>query len=229
MPIPFRPIARLLTITLHPPPWVDQSLLHDALPHLGHDGQGALFTVNHFSAPDFKAWWISITISAVVPGEVHWVVTAGWTNSGWLTGLTHWLFPRGARLLGFTAMPAMPPNPAEVEKRADAVRHALGYAMQSPTPVVGIAPEGRDMPGGVLGELPPGVGRFIYRLGHYCRRVVPVGVWKENGRINLVFGKPYTLEVPTGLSADEVDDLVGNMVMKRIAALLPERLRGRYE
>jgi hypothetical protein len=230
MPIPFRPIARLLTRTLRPAPRVDLSALEACLPALeqGDAGQGVLITVNHYYAPDFHAWWIALIISAMLPAEVHWVVTAGWTDSGWLTTLTHWLFPRGARLLGFTSMPAMPPNSAEAERRAEAVRHVLSYAKSAPRPVIGMAPEGRDIQGGMLGSLPPGVGRFLLLLSQRCPQVLPVGVWKEDGRINLRFGAPYPLVIPAGLSAAERDRQVGEIVMRRIAVLLPERLRGEY-
>ena len=120
MPIPFRPIARLLTRTLHPAPRVDISAVETFLSSMGQTdhGQGVLITANHYHAPDFHAWWFVILISAFIPKHIHWVVTSGWTNSGWLTGFTHWLFPRGARLLGFTPMPAMPPDPAETVDRA---------------------------------------------------------------------------------------------------------------
>jgi len=193
------------------------------------EGQGVLVTVNHYNAPDFQAWWTAITVSAVIPENIHWVVTSGWTNSGWLTGFTHWLFPRGARLLGFTPMPAMPPDPAETVQRAMAVLRILDYARQTSLPVIGMSPEGRDIPGGVLGDLPPGVGRFLQLISHYCPTILPVGVWKENGIINLKFGSPYLLEVPTGLSAHKRDSLVGNTVMQQISHCLPERLRGPYQ
>jgi hypothetical protein len=230
MPIPFRPLARLLARTLHPAPKVDLSAVQIYLQKVEQEGrgQGALITVNHFSAPDFQAWWFAILISAVIPAEIHWVVTAGWTNSGWLTGFTHWLFPRGARLLGFTPMPAMPPDPAETELRAVAVRKVLRFARQTPQPVIGMAPEGGDHPGGVLGKLPPGVGRFVYLLSPSCPNIMPVGVWKEGGSIILKFGSPYQLEVPPGHSAHELDRLVGDIVMHHIAVLVPERLRGEY-
>jgi hypothetical protein len=230
MPIPFRPIARMLTRTLHPAPRVDVSALSEFLPRLqqGDAGQGVLLTVNHYYAADFRAWWFVLAISAVLPVEVHWVVTSGWTNSGWLTPFTHWLFPRGARLLGFTSMPAMPPNPAEVEARAEAVRRVLSYVRSTPSPVVGMAPEGRDIPGGVLGSLPSGVGRFLLLLSRDCPLVLPVGVWKQDGRINLRFGAPYHLALPGGLSANERDRQAGEIIMRRIAGLLPEHLRGEY-
>lgn len=190
--------------------------------------QGALLTVNHYTAPDFQAWWFVILISAVLPAEIHWVVTAGWTNPAWMKGITHWLFPRGARLVGFTPMPPMPPDPAEAMQRAAAVREVLHYASHAPQAVIGMAPEGSDQPGGVLGKLPPGVGRFIYLISQSCPNIIPVGVWKEQGCINLRFGSPYRLEVPADLSSHERDALVGDIVMHRIALLLPERMRGKY-
>ncbi len=187
-----------------------------------------MITVNHYSAPDFQAWWFVIPISAVVPTDIHWVVTAGWNNPGWMKGISRWLFPRGARLVNFTSMPAMPPDPAEAMQRAAAVRDVLRYANQTPQAVIGMAPEGADQPGGVLGNLPPGVGRFMYLISQSCPNILPVGVWKEQSCINLRFGKPYQLEMPSGLSAHARDLLVGDIVMHHIAMLLPEKLRGRY-
>jgi hypothetical protein len=231
MPIPFLPVARLLTRALHPVPSVDLSAVESFVSRMGQEGQGqgVLITVNHYSAPDFQAWWFVILISAVFPVEIHWVVTSAWTNSGWLTGFTHWLFPRGAKLLGFTPMPVMPPDPAEAEERAMAVLKVLHYAMHTPMPVIGMAPEGGDMPGGVLGKLPPGAGRFMHLLSETCPKVLPVGVWKDRGRIYLKFGSPYQLEVPVRLSAQARDKSVAETVMHHIALCLPERLRGEYK
>ncbi len=230
MPVPFRPIARLLARMLHPAPVVDISSIRDLLSTLSREDQqqGALITVNHYYASDFRAWWFVILISAIFPKHVHWVVTSGWTNSGWLTGFTHWLFPRGARLLGFTSMPAMPPAPAETEARASAVLQVVSYARQAAQPIIGMSPEGRDIPGGVLGSLPSGVGRFLYLLSQTCPLIVPVGVWKEHGVINLKFGSPYRLVVPSRLSAHARDALAGDIVMRAIAQCLPDHLRGNY-
>ncbi len=110
-----------------------------------------------------------------------------------------------------------------------AVLHAMNYARRTAQPVVGMAPEGRDIPGGVLGSLPRGVGRFLYLLSQYCPTVLPVGVWKESGAIQVKFGVPYQLDVPAGLSAHAKDTLVGNIVMNAIAQCLPSRLRGEYQ
>ncbi len=231
MVIPFRPIARVLTRTLHPAPRVDTSAASEYFSLTTQEGQnqGALITVNHFHAPDFQAWWFVILVSAILPKPIHWVVTSGWTNSGWLTGFTHWLFPIGARLLGFTAMPAMPPDPLDIEARAAAVMRVMHFARHAAQPVIGMAPEGRDFPGGVLGSLPSGVGRFLYLLSQCCQLILPVGVWKESGMIYVKFGEPYRLDVPGGLSSHDRDQLVGNIVMRAIAQCLPFRLRGEYQ
>jgi hypothetical protein len=228
MHIPFRPIARLLSNTLRPTPNVEYAAQH-LLTQLATNGKGTLITVNHYYAPDFHAWWFVILISALFPVDIHWVVTSGWANSGWLDGFTHWLFPLGAKLLGFTSMPAMPPNPRDVEARASAVRDVLGYVRKTPNAVVGLTPEGGDSPDGALAPLPPGVGRFMYLLSKPCPNFLPVGVWKENGRIQLKFGQPYELDLPEMLSSSDLDCTVGEVVMHHIAELLPLYLRGKYQ
>jgi hypothetical protein len=68
----------------------------------------------------------------------------------------------------------------------------------------------------------------LYLISQSCPNVIPVGVWKEQGCINLKFGNPYQLEIPPGLSAHERDGMVGDIVMGHIAGLLPESLRGKY-
>jgi hypothetical protein len=230
MYITFRPIALLLAHTLQPSAVVDTSAVGAFFAQMGpkHAAKSALITVNHYSAPDFGAWWFVILISSSAPVDIHWVVTSGWTNSGWLTGLTHWLFPRGAHLLGFTSMPTMPPDPCQVQLRAAAIRSVLNYASHTPGAVIGMAPEGGDKLGGVLGELYPGVGRFLYLISQSCPNIIPVGVWKEQGCIRVSFGSPYQLEVIPGLSPQAIDQRVGGIVMRHIALLLPERLRGKY-
>lgn len=228
MPIPFRPIAQLLARTVLPAPNVDLSAVQATLENIRNHHQGALITVNHFSAPDFQAWWFVILISAAIPKNIHWAVTSGWTNSGWMTGFTHWLFPIGARILGFTPMPAMPPDPDETELRAVAVRSVVNYARRNLHPVIGMAPEGGDQPGGILGNLPAGVGRFMHLISQSCPNIMPVGVWKQERRINVKFGNPYRLEIQEGLSAVERDTLVGEIIMHHIGELLPGRLRGQY-
>lgn len=223
----------------------DRGLLVLGEEHIPQGGP-CLITANHYWHPDFDAWWLVLAISSLVPQEIHWVATSAWRSPGLLGALSRWLFPRGSAVWGFTAMPPIPPDPWEVEARAQAVRKVLGYARASAAPLIGLAPEGRDVTGGSLGEPPSGAGRFILLLSQYCSKITPVGVYYGSGEdgqkppLTLHFGSPYVLEPPgrqvvgrhagrpLHTSAEERDRRVSEQVMRRIAALLPEALRGPY-
>ena len=92
-----------------------------------------------------------------------WVFLDGWYE-GLVGRLYRWLFRQIAGVYGFSNMTPIAPYSNEVEGRARSVRRILEYARRAPQPVIGLAPEGRNHPGAVLGPLPPGVGRFIARL-----------------------------------------------------------------
>ena len=187
-----------------------------------------LLAMNHYSRPGFDAWWIALGISAVIPVEIHWMMTDAWTHAGTLEPITRWLFPRLAQVYGFTTTPPMPPAPHNVDSRVQAVRHVL-EAARSPGAVIGLAPEGRDHPGGILSPPPPGVGRFIHQLAKHCQRIVPIGVYEDAEYFCLNFGPSFTLTIPSKFTADERDHHVTQQVMRRIACLLPPHLRGDYD
>jgi hypothetical protein len=193
-----------------------------------------LVTSNHYSRPGFHAWWVALAISASVPFEIHWIITQAWRfeNSpfAWiLTPATRWLLKRIAQVFDFTDMPPMPPDPAETEARARAVSRALEYARHTDRPAVGLVPEGRDFPGGVLGPPPDGVGRFIILLNPFCKQILPAGVYEEGNELNVNFGETYTLNMETDNKNKEGDRLVSQKVMQAIARLLPQHLRGVYQ
>ncbi|MBC8506129.1 MAG: 1-acyl-sn-glycerol-3-phosphate acyltransferase [Anaerolineales bacterium] len=206
---------------LHPLPNI---LNKDNIPNSGP----ALLVTNHYSHPGFPAWWIAIGITASVPLDIHWLMTAGWTHLKGLQTLTRWFFPRVAQVYGITATPPMPPKPEETESRAKAVRQALRYARQSPAPVIGLALEGRDHPGGILAPPPPGAGRFVGKLASHCKRIVPIGVYEDKESLCVNFGPSSKLKIPPGLSADQRDRTVSKLVMRAIAQQLPPALRGEY-
>jgi 1-acyl-sn-glycerol-3-phosphate acyltransferase len=192
-----------------------------------------LLTINHYGRPGFMAWWLTFALSASLPVEVHWIITGAWIFPGkwyeFLVGrLTTRLFRQIAQVYGFTNMTPIAPYSNEVEGRARAVRRALEHARRAPQPVIGLAPEGRNHPGAVLGPLPTGVGRFIARLAPHCQVLLPVGVFELDNHLCVQFGAPYRLELPNGLSGDSLDAHVGQVVMCAIAAQLPEHLRGEY-
>lgn len=223
---PFASDARALCQRLSPP-----LSLRQPPPPL--DAAGNLILANHYSRPGFRAWWIALAISAVIPAEVHWMMTDAWTysdalRSRTLTPLWHWLFLRLCRVYGFTPTPPMPPRPWEVEQRAAAVRAVLRHIRRTSRPLVGLAPEGADSGSGTLLPPPPGVGRFIGLMVAAGLMPIPVGVYEDQGGLCLHFGKPFPLPVEDSGPPDARDALVARAVMQAIAACLPPRLRGRF-
>jgi hypothetical protein len=184
----------------------------------------ALLVTNHYARTGFQAWWIALAISASVPLEIHWVMTNAWTFLGPLTPLSRWVLTRIAHVYGFSAAPAMPPQPNEIEARARAVRHVLEIA-RSPRAVIALAPEGRDQPGGVLGLFPPGAGRFIEHIAQTCQPIIPIGVYEETDALCLRFGMSFKLKKAVHASAEERDQFVGRQVLIGIAGVLPAHLR----
>jgi len=182
------------------------------------------------------AWWLVLAASACVPAEIHWIMTSAWTYPDALRGrtvtpLTRIFFTRLAQIYGFTSMPPMPPDPGDVEARAQAVRRILEHARRSANPIIGLAPEGRDAPidrPGVLIEPPPGVGRFVLQLTRLGLPISPVGVFEAGGGLSIRFGQAYRLETPQADKAGERDRQASREVMMRIANLLPQELRGIY-
>ena len=179
-----------------------------------------------------------MAISAVIPQEVHWIVTAAWTYPDWLrshflTPASHWSFQRVANVYGFTTMPPMPPRPEDTQRRARSVRKVLSYARKVEQAIIGLAPEGRDSPEGGLCTPPPGTGRFMLHLADMKFDILPVGVFEHKDELYVRFGPGYRL--PTSqdpgladLPVDGRDRYISRTVMERIARMVPERLRGEF-
>jgi hypothetical protein len=194
---------------------------------------GCVLTVNHYHRPGFGAQWLALAIAAFVPTPVHWIMTEEWTFPGkWYEQLTapasRILLRRIARIYGFTTMPPMPPRRKDVKARAAAVRVVLDYITQTKAAVLGLAPEGYDPPAGVLTRPARGLGRFGLLLAKAGLTFVPVGAFEEDGVFQLHFGEPYELEVEGDVSAEEKDRQATQIIMKRIACLLPLRLQGEF-
>jgi hypothetical protein len=188
-----------------------------------------LVVVNHYARPGFRAWWFTMAISATLPREICWITTSTLTfpdrlRAATVTPASRWFLRRLARLYGFIPMPPMPPRPFEVDDRAAAVRRALRRAAE-PEVLMGLAPEGGDMPGGVLAPPPAGSGRFLRHLARLGPRLLPVGAFEAEGRLCLHFGEPFA--IPDSLAAP-VEAHAAHLVMSAIAACLPAPLRGSY-
>ncbi len=192
-----------------------------------------LVTLNHYYRPGYQQQWSSLAISATVPRDVHWIMTGELTFPGsWIAPLgkpvSHFVLRRVAEVYDFTSMPPMPPRPRDVEARAAAVRDALQYARRSAEPIIALAPEGGDQPGGILTMPPAGSGRFCLLLAAVGLHFLPVGVYEADGALTLSFGELYDLSIPRAGSADERDRLAARVVMSHIAPLLPAALRGEF-
>lgn len=193
-----------------------------------------LVACNHYGRPGFAAWWLALAITAAVAAhrapdadpEVHWVMTAGWTfpESGWrhrvLTPITRWAFDRVARVYGFVTMPPMPPDPREAELRALAALRTVRLARRAAQEggMVGLAPEGQDVPEG-LGQPPEGAGKFFALLVGAGLPVLPVGVAEQGGRLCVSFGPLFVPELTPDRA--ERDRAVARQVMTAIARQLP--------
>ncbi len=195
---------------------------------------GFVMTVNHYSRPGFRAWWLALAASAYLPGEVRWIMTNAWRFTDSLrhrlfTPLTRRVFIRIAHMYQFFLMPPMPPQRGEEQQRATSVRQVLSYVKVHPDAVIGLAPEGQDHPGGQLHLPPSGVGRFIAKLVELGLMILPVGFYEEGEHACLHFGAPYTL-CASGKSLKKEDELfVARKVMQHIAACLPSNLRGEFD
>ena len=195
----------------------------------------ALIVMNHYQRPGFKVWWLSLVVSSLLPMQHTWLMSAEWTAPGvWYEPLksaaSRALFRKLAGVYGFLLMPPMPPRPQDVAERASSVRGVLSYVEHVQDPVLCLAPEGRDMPGGVLGRPASGTGRFLSLLAARGLPFVPIGGWEQDGRLTVHFGPPYRLEAtaPPRSKSETRDHAAEDIVMKSIANLLPESLRGEF-
>ncbi len=224
----FRAEALSAVQGLRPGDGAAQPLLVSGSEYIPQSGP-CLLVANHYTRPGFRSWWLVMSISALLPCEVHWVVSAGWNFAGrQVARLTRLLFPRMADVYGFTTMPPMPPDPEEVVARAIAVRRILNYVRTTPQPVIGLMPEGEDEKLGSLQMPPPGAGRFMLLLASQGLVVVPAAIYESDGALCVHFGPHFPLDAGSELPAAERDRQASRQVMVAIASLLPEGLRGEF-
>ena len=192
-----------------------------------------LVTLNHYSRPGTQGFWLALGVSALAPVEITWVMTAAWSYTGQRRGIimkpiVRWFIGLISRTYGTLRLPSVPPMLGEEQERALAVRKVIQAVRSTAHPIIGLAPEGGDIPGGKLGWPPPGAGRFMLHLNRLGLSVLPVGINEENGAFCFRFGTPYQLDVPDGLSSEEQDQQATRQVMGAIAGLLPQSMWGDF-
>jgi 1-acyl-sn-glycerol-3-phosphate acyltransferase len=192
-----------------------------------------LITMNHYSRPGTQGFWLAMGVSAVVPVDIRWVMTAAWSYTGQKRGIimrpiVRWFIGLISRSYGCLCLPSVPPVPGEEQERALAVRKVILAVRETPHLVLGLAAEGGDIPGGKLGWPPPGAGRFMLHLNRMGLPIVPVGINEENEVFCFRFGPAYQLTVSDGLSSEEQDKQAIRQVMGAIAGLLPQSMWGDF-
>ena len=192
-----------------------------------------LLVTNHYTKPGFRSWWITLAISSVVNSQIAWIMTSEWTSPKklytWIiTPITHIIFQRIADIFGFFTFPPMPPRLKDVQSRATSVRRLLKYIKYTDHPIIGLAPEGQDQSNGGLQAPPKGVGRFIGHISQLGLNIIPVCIYEIGDQLFLNFGSLYPLKYVNNTDPDEKDRIISHIVMKSIADLLPQELRGRY-
>lgn len=213
-----------------------------------------ILTANHYTRPGLNAWWIAIALSSAISTaantnaghDIHWMMTNAWVVNGkWysaaLKSITRRIFLRLAKVYGFSTTPPIPGLPEDMAERAVSVRKILSLAHAGQTRIIGYLPEGRDFEGSRLGWPPDGSGRFVHQLNRMGYKILPAGLYEEDGQLRVRFGEPYDLGNPHSHSSGEVDPttyrlltrrqidlLLTRTVMRRIAILLPEALRGEF-
>lgn len=76
----------------------------------------ALVVVNHYYRLGFDAWWIAFAVSASLPLEARWIMSAERRYEGLKRGVVmrpieKRIIQAVARVYGFFPMPAIPPLP----------------------------------------------------------------------------------------------------------------------
>jgi hypothetical protein len=202
----------------------------DGREHIPSSG-GYVLVFNHYYRPGFAIWWLVMALAAALPDNSHLIMTSELTR--WFPpfgrALSRFALPRLAQVYGFTSMPHMPPSPREVAVRARAVRQVLEYVQDAENPILMFAPEGRDnLPSGVLAQPPSGAGRFLALIAGKGLSILPAGGWLQADELRIRFGPAYRLDFSKELSNDEKDRLASERIMRSIAELLPESLRGEF-
>ena len=223
----FHKDAKLCIENLKPPL---QVLGKENIPQCGP----CVITVNHYHRDGFGAQWIALAVAALVPVNMHWVMTGEFMYPGkWYETIgsigSQILLKRMAYIYDFTTMPPMPPRDKDVEARARSVRAVLEHVRHKKDLILGLAPEGYDPPKGILTRPAPGLGRFGLLLSKAgMRKFFPVGVHEADGVFHIHFGESYELNIPSHLSPDDKDGQASQIIMENIARLLPMPLRGEF-
>jgi 1-acyl-sn-glycerol-3-phosphate acyltransferase len=201
-----------------------------------------LMVMNHFHREDIPSWWMAMAVVQAITerraghacGELRMVIASQWTYQGLrkliAEPLSRFLIGRVIRV--YHGLPMIPTalGQSASAQRARTLRNiieATHEAARNETPI-GLAPEGGDTPGGVMIRPPTGAGRFMQLLAGSGMPLLPAGAWADGDQLWVKFGEPFQLSGLEMKKKDAREEAVVQQVMGRIAALVPERLRGPF-
>ncbi|MEX2229353.1 MAG: hypothetical protein WEB13_06895 [Dehalococcoidia bacterium] len=191
-----------------------------------------VLVLNHYERPGMRMWWTALYAVAVITERrpdvsIAWISTdrfGGWRVWGVPLvpeAAVRWFMRRVAFAYGLLIL-----NPRDVHAAARVLR-AAALALRRGH-VVGITPEAGNAPGlrRHLRTAWPGSGNAIAWLSRGHVPVVPIALWEDDGgRVVVQVGKARCLD-PSERDAPIAAKT--NEVMRAVAALLPDELRGPY-
>jgi hypothetical protein len=212
----------------------------EGLEHIPSSGSFLLAT-NHCQRSDlWIGWAISLLIDCIDRQREdhpspHVVTTDRALFDGFTVPGSRWLFERVALAWNLVLM-----TPPEVEhhepgcSRRSALRQCLSIVQRENGRAVyfALAPEGLAGTARGLGETVPGSGRSLLALAGRGLPILPAVVWEETpGKLHARFGPIWQPAPPPDLQGTRaaLDEWGREQLMRRLAALLPAALRGRYE
>lgn len=190
------------------------------------DSGPVVLAANHYQRAGLWIAWPGAVITEAVARRrggdppLHWLVTGGLQFSqsrgrGPQVPLARPLLEAVARCFQMAALP-----PRGSQGRAAAVHRWLEWAAKGEA--LGIFPEGTQGRAGRLRQAETGFDHLVRLLARRAIPVLPVGICEVAGAMQICFGEPMAVgaDPPARSSADEV--------MRAIARLLPEAMRGSY-
>jgi hypothetical protein len=163
--------------------------------------------------------------------SVHFITTDRARIGRFTVPGTRWVIERVATVWDLILVTP----PAIAHEHIDRQRYALLRIMRllkhaDEHPIcIALMPEGDEAGTSGLIEALPGTGRALQALSKMGLPIVPAGVWEENGQLHACLGPPFSLaEVPLDVSSEGLDAWARDTVMRRIAALLPSVLQGKF-
>ena len=216
LPSGYRSLAAdsaLLVSRIRPAPVVG------GIEHIPRQGP-LIIACNHYQRRGLWVGWPGSVATLAIAEQrgndppIHWLATGGlrvfqWRGDGPAIPLSGVLFRRVAGIYGMTALPL-----TDARKRAGAVRSWLHWCDRGE--VIGLFPEGLAGRSDGVRQPDPGFGRLARRFGQIP--TLPVGIHEADGTLHVQFGTPLR----------PLPEAQGEDIMRAIASLLPDSLRGAY-